>query len=62
MNPKPLSIRSRAIVPVGIAVSSDDVTVRISGEAGQDESRHGAAPEHLGARPGRPGSRPAALS
>src|SRR5262245_20102076 len=24
MNPKPLSMRSRAIVPVGIAVSSDD--------------------------------------
>ena len=26
MNPKPLSIRSRAIVPVGIPVSSDERT------------------------------------
>jgi hypothetical protein len=43
-------------VPVGIAVSSDDVTVRISGEAGETYPATVRRPNISGLDPARPGS------
>ena len=47
-------------MPVGMAVSSDDVTVRISGEAGETYPATVRRPNISGPDPVRPGPRPVA--